>query len=222
MNEINIVLGSASPRRRELLGKLGISFEIMTADVDEDSVTVADPAENVLARARLKASALQAIVPDNALVITADTTVADGVEMLNKPADEEEAWRMLCQLRGHTHQVHSGVIVIGTDGVEHAIVNSSDVIMRPYTDEEIAAYIATGDPMDKAGAYAIQHPEFRPVAQINGCYTGIMGLPLCDLANLLEACGINISTSEKLNKIEKQGFYLCGRCRKLFDENSAD
>ena len=88
--------------------------------------------------------------------------VADGVEMLNKPADEEEAWLMLCQLRGHTHQVHSGVIVIGADGVEHTIVNSSDVIMRPYTDEEIAAYIATGDPMDKAGAYAIQHPEFRP------------------------------------------------------------
>lgn len=222
MNDVKIILGSASPRRRELLGKLGVPFEVMTADVDEDIITIANPAENVLGRARLKAATLKTIVPKGALVITADTTVADGAEMLNKPSDEDEAWRMLRQLRGHTHQVHSGVIVIGADGVEHSVVNSSDVVMRPYTDEEIAAYIATGDPMDKAGAYAIQHAKFRPVAEINGCYTGIMGLPLCDLADILRACGVQITISKKLNAPEEQDFYLCGQCRALFHENSAD
>ena len=212
---MKIILGSASPRRKELLGKLGVQFEVLTADVDEDVVTVADPAKNVLGRARLKAAALKAIVPEGAIVITADTTVADGPKMLNKPADEDEAWHMLRQLRGHTHQVHSGVIVIGADGAEYSVVNSSDVVMRPYTDEEIAAYIATGDPMDKAGAYAIQHPDFRPVAEINGCYTGIMGLPLCDVAELLEACGVAMAVPTNLTRDEDEAYFLCGHCERL-------
>lgn len=198
-----------------MLEKLGIAFTVLTADVDEDVITVADPAENVLERARLKAAALKAIVPEGAIVITADTTVADGAEMLNKPAGVDEAWRMLKQLRGHIHQVHSGVIVIGADGIEHAVVNSSDVVMRPYTDEEIAEYIASGDPMDKAGAYAIQHPDFRPVAEIKGCYTGIMGLPLCDLAEMLKACDVKIPALGELTEEEARAYLLCGRCRGL-------
>jgi len=222
MSKVKIILGSASPRRRELLGKLGIQFETLSADVDEDVVTVADPAANVLGRARLKMAALKAIVPEGAIVITADTTVADGAEMLNKPANEDEVWSMLRQLRGHTHQVHSGLIVTSVDGVEHEVVNTSDVVMRPYSDEEIAAYIATGDPMDKAGAYAIQHPDFRPVAEIKGCYTGVMGLPLCDMAELLKTCGVKISIFEDLDVAEQQNFSLCSRCKELFDDNSAD
>lgn len=222
MNKNKIILGSASPRRKELLAKLGVAFEILTADVDEDVVTVADPAENVLGRARLKAAALKVIVPEGAIVITADTTVADGAEMLNKPADEDEAWSMLRQLRGHTHQVHSGVIVIGADGVEHAIVNSSDVVMRPYTDEEITAYIETGDPMDKAGAYAIQHPIFRPVAEINGCYTGIMGLPLCDVAEMLRACGVEISALGVITEEEARDYLLCSRCSSVLKPRKVD
>jgi septum formation protein len=221
MEEFKVVLGSASPRRRELLAKLGVSFEVLTADVDEDVVTVADPAENVLGRAQLKANALRGQVRQGTIIITADTTVADGAEMLNKPVNKVEAWKMLRQLRGHTHQVHSGVIIIDTNGDEHRIVNSSDVVMRPYTDEEIEAYIATGDPMDKAGAYAIQHPDFRPVAGINGCYTGIMGLPLCDVASGLEACGVKIAIPGKLEAEEKKDFYLCSRCKELFDRNLA-
>lgn len=214
---MKIILGSASPRRKELLKEIGVKFEVVTADVDEDVVTVADPGQNVLGRARLKAAAVRAIIPEGAIVIAADTTVADGVEMLNKPADESEAWRMLRQLRDHTHQVHTGVIVIGADGAEHTVVNSSDVKMRPYTDEEIAAYIETGDPMDKAGAYAIQHPQFRPVAEINGCYTGIMGLPLCDVAEILEICGVELHIPRKKKTEEVQAYYLCERCERLFN-----
>ena len=212
MSEIKIILGSASPRRRALLAKLGVRFETMTADVDEDVITVADPATNVLDRARLKAAALQDQVPSGAIIITSDTTVADGVEMLNKPADEDEAWRMLRQLRGRTHQVHTGLIMIDTAGKEHAQVNSTNVVMRPYDDGEIEAYIKTGDPMDKAGAYAIQSPGFRPVDHIVGCFTGVMGFPLCDVADLLEQCGVSLPIPEKITAEEKIDFYLCGRC----------
>lgn len=220
MEEIKIILGSASPRRKELLEKLGIDFEVITADVDEDCITVSNPADNVLARARLKAAALKEVIPQNAMIITADTTVADQAEMLNKPIDEAEAGEMLKQLRGHAHQVHTGLIVISAAGIEHAIVNTSDVLMRPYTDDEIMAYIATGDPMDKAGAYAIQHPDFRPVASIDGCYSGIMGLPLCDIVEILTACGVKIPIVQKLNMEEVKDFYLCERCKQIF-ENSA-
>lgn len=213
---MKLILGSGSPRRRALLSKLGVHFDVITADVDEDSITMPDPAQNVLARARLKAAALQAIVPEGALVITADTTVADEGEMLNKPADEQEAWSMLDQLRGRIHQVHTGVIVRQADGVEHEIINTTNVVMRPYTDDEIAAYIATGDPMDKAGAYAIQHPEFRPVERIEGCYTGVMGFPLCDVAEVLQTLGVATAISENLSEKERGDFFLCSRCRQLF------
>ena len=221
MNETKIILGSASPRRKELLAKLGVGFEVLTADVDEDVVTVADPAENVLERARLKAAALKRIAPQEMILITADTTVADGVEMLNKPSNQAEAWEMLRQLRGRTHQVHSGVIIIDRNDAEHAIVNTTDVEMRQYSDNEIAAYIETGDPMDKAGAYAIQHPDFRPVARIAGCFSGVMGFPLCDVAGILVSCGVKLAIDKKLSLKERKDFYLCDRCKELFDGNSA-
>ncbi|MEM8863636.1 MAG: Maf family protein [Chloroflexota bacterium] len=217
---MKIILGSASPRRKELLGKLGAPFEVITAGVDEDSITVPDPAQNVLARARLKAAALQSIVPENAIVITADTTVADGAEMLNKPANEQKAWSMLNQLRGRTHQVHTGVIIRKANGVEHEIINTTDVVMRPYTDQEITDYIATGDPVDKAGAYAIQHPAFRPVERIEGCYTGVMGFPLCDVAETLQALGAELAIDKNLSKKEAADFCLCSRCAKLFSLKS--
>ncbi len=218
MRHVKIILGSASPRRRNLLAKLGVDFEVMTADVDEDSVTVADPAENVLQRARLKANALRDQIPAGAVVITSDTTVADGAEMLNKPADSDEAWQMLSQLRGRAHQVHTGLICVDGDGVEHTAVNTAQLIMRPYTDQEIETYIASGDPMDKAGAYAIQS-SFRPVEQIKGCFTGVMGFPLCDVAMLLKASGVALPIPAKLSEQEQADFCTCNRCAALFQEN---
>lgn len=217
MNNPKIILGSGSPRRRALLAKLGVEFETMTADVDEDSITDGDLVANVLARARLKAAALLTNVPANSIVITSDTTVADGQEMLNKPADDAEAWRMLRQLRGRSHQVHTGLVCINGGGVEQSLVNTTEVVMRPYTDDEIGAYIATGDPMDKAGAYAIQSPGFRPVARIEGCFTGVMGFPLCEVAVLLEACGVSLTILQNLTAEEKADFYLCERCQELFE-----
>ena len=218
MTNPKIILGSGSPRRRALLAKLGVDFEVMTADVDEDSITDGDLVANVLARARLKADALKPLIPQKAIVITSDTTVADGEEMLNKPADGDEAWRMLSQLRGRTHQVHTGLVCIDVGGTEHSLVNTTEVVMRPYSDGEIEVYIASGDPLDKAGAYAIQSPGFRPVARLEGCFTSVMGFPLCDVAELLKNCGVNLTPSQSLTPDEKTDFYQCDRCASLFED----
>lgn len=195
-----LILGSASPRRRALLQALGVPFQVRVVDVDEDQVTLDDPVGNVLARARLKGGALAEMLPEGepAVVITADTVVADGRQLLNKPADPAEAWVMLARLRGRPHEVHTAVVVQKTTASETQAgtvfenVATSEVWMRPYTDEEIAAYIATGDPLDKAGAYAIQHPVFRPAARLRGCYTSVIGFPVCRVAQLLRQAGVDL------------------------------
>jgi MAF protein len=170
----------------------GQPVEIWTADVDEDSVTHPDPALNVIATAALKAEEVAKRAPADAVIIAADTTVALDGQMLNKPADAAEARQMLRQLRGRTHQVHTGIVVIDqATGIEVTDVATVDVPMRDYSDDEIEAYIATGDPMDKAGAYAIQHTHFRPVAWLAGCYSAVVGLPLCHLARALRRVGLS-------------------------------
>ncbi len=197
MTRTSLILGSESPRRRELLALLGLPFTVRPAEVDEEVVTTPEPAANVRARAALKGRALAEELRAEgwtaAVVLAADTTVADGPLMLNKPAGPEEAAAMLRRLRGRAHQVHTGVVVLRLAGGEltpFADVCTTDVWMRPYGEEEIAAYVASGDPLDKAGAYAIQHPVFRPVARISGCYTSVVGLPLCRTAALLRAAGL--------------------------------
>jgi septum formation protein len=127
------------------------------------------------------------------VVIAADTTVSlDGVP-LGKPADEADAGRMLRALRGRTHQVHTAITLLDTarrTGQMLSDLATTDVPMRNYGDDEIAAYIASGDPLDKAGAYAVQHDGFHPVAEMRGCFANVMGLPLCHLARTLRALGI--------------------------------
>jgi MAF protein len=185
-----LILASASPRRRELIRLFGQPVEVWTAEVDEDSVTHPDPAVNVVETAALKAEDVARRAPADAVIIAADTTVALGERMLNKPADAAEAAAMLRLLRGQTHQVHTGIVVINVaTGQEVRDVATVDVPMRPYSDDEINAYIATGDPLDKAGAYAIQHPGFRPVESLSGCYAAVVGLPLCHLARALRRVG---------------------------------
>ncbi len=123
---------------------------------------------------------------DEQLVIAADTSVVDAGEILGKPVDEADAVRMLKRLRGHTHQVYTGLALLRvSDGRLLTDLTVTDVPMRNYSDEEIEAYVRTGDPFDKAGAYGIQHPDFQPVETLNGCFASVMGLPLCRLADLL-------------------------------------
>lgn len=130
------------------------------------------------------------------MVVAADTTVVDGERILGKPADEHEAASMLLDLRGRTHKVHTALAVIPPSSSEimaediltdHCI---TDVPMREYSHEEMQDYIASGDPMDKAGAYAIQHPGFHPVEALSGCYANVMGLPLCHLTRTLAKIGV--------------------------------
>jgi MAF protein len=125
------------------------------------------------------------------MVLAADTVVALDGALLGKPADAEEAMAMLRALRGRVHQVHTAVSLARGDQVATKL-STSNVWMREYGDDEIATYVATGDPLDKAGAYAIQHPDFAPVAHWAGCYAGIVGLPLGAVAELLRQAGIAI------------------------------
>lgn len=186
-----LILASGSPRRRELLQLGGWTFRTATPDVDESRYPGEHPAEYVRRLAETKARAVQ--VPDGiaALVLAADTTVADGEMLLGKPAHAAEARAMLQQLRGRTHQVYSGLALLNpSSGELLATVRRTAVTMRTYSAAEMEAYIASGDPLDKAGAYAIQSRDFQPVASLDGCLASVVGLPLCDLARLLNKMGV--------------------------------
>jgi MAF protein len=193
---VKLILASQSPRRRELIQLLGYPYRAISADVDESLVTDPEPAVNVLGTARLKAVAIADKLRQNAadgdeIIVAADTTVALDDEMLGKPVDERDARRMLQLLRNRPHEVHTGVVLLGLNsGVEVSGVNTAVVTMRDYSDSEIETYIASGDPMDKAGAYAIQHRDFRPVARLDGCFMGVMGLSVCHLISLLAELGV--------------------------------
>lgn len=195
MTEISrrIVLASGSPRRRELLARLGVAFYVHTADIDESQRTGETPEALVQRLARQKAQAVAARWPER-VVLGADTVVVLDGTVLGKPADAAEATAMLHSLRGRAHRVLSAVYACHADiGLEAGALNETLVTMRDYSDAEIAAYVASGDPMDKAGAYAIQNREFAPVARIDGCYSGVMGFPLADVAEVLRAVGVAAS-----------------------------
>jgi MAF protein len=179
-----LILASNSPRRRQLLALADWMFHIVVADVDEGRLANEAPADYVLRLAETKARAITAH-PDQ-LILAADTTVVDGNDFLGKPRDNVEALAMLTRLRGRTHQVYTGVALLRlSDGLLLKDLSVTDVPMREYSDEEIDAYIQTGDPLDKAGAYAIQHPRFHPVADMSGCYASVMGLPMCHVVRML-------------------------------------
>ena len=194
-----LLLASNSPRRRQLL-KLGSwKFDLLPVQIDERVHEDEHPGEYVRRLAESKAQAAALLAPEDAIIIAADTTVADVLELpldgqspiLGKPQDAAEAEAMLRRLRGRTHQVFTAIAILRvSDGSLLQDTCVSDVTMRFYSDEELLAYIDTGDPLDKAGAYAIQHVDFHPVARVNGCYTNVVGLPLCHLARLLSNFGI--------------------------------
>ncbi len=181
-----LVLASNSPRRKELIALTGLPFEIIVSNVDETPHANESPRNYVVRLAEEKARASSLRADAGQVVLAADTTVVDANALLGKPADPSEAKRMLRQLRGRVHQVYTGIAVLRvSDGhlVRDACV--TDVPMRDYSDAEIEAYVATGDPLDKAGAYAIQHAQFQPVASMAGCFASVMGLPLCHVTRLL-------------------------------------
>ena len=185
-----LILASGSPRRRAFLQALGLSFSIQVADVEED--TREGEAPHVLvARLGLEKALVVAAARPAAVVIGADTIVTLDGELLGKPTDPVEAAAMLRRLRGRAHVVYTGVAVCPPGGgTPLTAVVTSTVWMRAYTEDEIAAYVASGDPLDKAGAYAIQNEAFHPVERLRGCYTAVMGLPLQALADLLARVGI--------------------------------
>lgn len=184
-----LILASASPRRRRLLALLGLPFAVRPADIEETSHGGEGPEEMATRLSKFKARAAISSTPAG-LVIAADTLVCLDGEVLGKPTDSGEAMDMLRRLRGRPHEVFSGVTLIDAQsGVERTKLARTTVWMRDYTDSEIAAYVASGDPMDKAGAYAIQHRELSPVDRVDGCYANVMGLPLCHLYCMLSHAG---------------------------------
>ena len=154
--------------------------------VDERRLPGEPPREYVIRLARAKVRAAAEFASQGHYVVGADTAVADANLVFGKPADASEAARILKQLRGHAHQVHTGIAVLDpASGRLLSDVCTTEVPMRKYNDAEIDAYVRSGDPFDKAGGYAIQHAGFRPVQGLRGCYASVMGLPLCHLLRLL-------------------------------------
>lgn len=180
---MRIVLASASPRRRELLAQAGYSFDVQAAEIDETRCEGEPPVEYVQRLALEKAQAIAQRVPQ-ATVIGADTTVVLDGSVLNKPRDPEDAERMLRLLSGQTHQVHTGLAVVrGPRTIAH--VETTNVTFREIGEQELRAYTASGDALDKAGAYGIQGYAARWIPRIEGDYFNVMGLPLAALVQLL-------------------------------------
>jgi MAF protein len=201
MTSVSLLLASASPRRRQIISRLGLPFTVCTSPTDEDAIQqMYQGPITGLAEWTARQKAMAALTLPEAvqrLVITADTTVLLEGEVLGKPGDRTHARELLLSLRGRWHHVVTGVVVCTmADGQlqMHSRSCTTPVLMRPYSEQEVDAYIATGDPLDKAGAYGIQHPEFQPTERIKGCYLNVVGLPLCVLVDLLAEFNVHPAT----------------------------
>ena len=196
-----IVLASSSPRRHELLARLGLPFEIAVSGVDEEASPDLPPDALVIELADQKARAVAAGRAAG-LVVGADTTVVLDGAVLGKPADPTDAVRMLGLLRDRVHRVYTGVAVVdvATGRIERGLVGC-DVRMRAYGDDEIATYVATGEPLDKAGAYGIQGRGGSLVVGVDGCFNNVVGLPLCELATLLGRFGVAMDAPDPICRL---------------------
>ncbi len=186
----DVILASASPRRQQLLRLLQIPFRVQIAEIDETPHAAEDPAKTVQRLAHRKARVIARQNPD-AFVLAADTLVVFRNEVIGKPAGSAEATAILRRLRGQRHTVLTAFALLHvTTELDLAETSETHVWMRPYTNQEIADYVASGDPLDKAAAYAIQHPSFRPVEHTEGCPVSVMGLPLCLVARAFRQSGV--------------------------------
>jgi septum formation protein len=220
---LKLVLASNSPRRRELLALTGWQFSVQPVDIDESPWPAELPADYVRRLAEGKARAAGQHARPGSIILAADTTVVDGDTILGKPADAAEARAMLVSLQGREHKVYTAISVF--DPQSGRLINdicATSVWMRSYSGDEIETYIASGDPFDKAGAYAIQNPQFRPVERIEGCYACVVGLPLCNVVRLLAQFGLE--TEKDLTAACPQMLEIdtpCPEFEKIFFGNDA-
>jgi MAF protein len=191
-----ILLASNSPRRKELLSLGNLPFEILVSNTDESLQSGESPAQYVLRLAEAKAWAVSGKARAEHVIIGSDTSVVMDGDILGKPADQEEARSMLKRLQNRSHEVYTAIAVLRVS--DQKLITDlciTSVPMRDYSDAEIDAYVNTGDPLDKAGAYAIQHAQFKPVASMSGCYASVMGLPLCHVMKTLRQFDIHFDAS---------------------------
>jgi len=187
---MKLILASSSPRRAEILANAGLPFSVLSSAVDESPYPGESPAALVQRLANSKADLVTARAVGPAIVLAADTIVVLDDRILGKPASLEEARHMLRQLSGRTHSVLTGVSLIRLpDGERRQFIESTLVHFRPVTEEEISAYLATEEPLDKAGAYAIQGQAGRYIPRIEGCYFNVVGLPLSRVLTELKVLG---------------------------------
>ncbi|MCB0076956.1 MAG: septum formation protein Maf [Anaerolineales bacterium] len=208
---IDLVLASASPRRRELLSLLTLPFRVEQADIDESQRPDEPPFELVQRLSKEKAGVV-AQRPQNrtSVILAADTIVLLVGRVLGKPDDEAHAREMLTQLRGQKHRVMTSITVIDNrTGKAMTEVCESKVTLRWMSDEEIDGYVQSGDPMDKAAAYAVQNEEFSPAEQLIGCPANVMGLPMCHVVMLFRRLGIDLPASLPLDCRVQFGGYYC-------------
>lgn len=190
---VKLILASGSPRRRELIKAFDLDIEVVSPDLAEGEPLIDEsPADYVVRLSENKARSV-ANGTANAYVLGADTTVVLDGEVFGKPSDDAEATQMLQRLRGRTHTVMTGVSVLDTStGKCESSVKCTDVALRSYSDAEIAAWVESGESSDKAGAYAVQDENFRPASRVSGCYTNAVGLPLCEVVDLMNKLGVNV------------------------------
>lgn len=195
--DVQLYLASASPRRRELLEQIGVRYRLLSVDVDETLHPGETPELYVLrlALAKARAGCAQGLaIP----VLGADTAVAIGDTILGKPRDRDDALAMLERLGGAVHQVYTGLAVVGPHGQAQTRLSVTQVRMRPIRPEEALAYWHSGEPADKAGGYAIQGRAAQFIERIEGSYSGVMGLPLFETAEVLQAFGISLLAAQAL------------------------
>ena len=185
-----LVLASASPRRRALMAAFREPVRTVAPEAEEEARRNAETPDEFVVRLSASKAREVSRQAGGALVIGADTAVVVDGDVMGKPRDRDEAARMLQRLRGRAHRVITGVTVVdGRSGGARSAWRATEVLMRGYADDEVSAYVDTGSPFDKAGAYAVQDPVFAPAASVNGCYLNVVGLPLCDTVNLLADMG---------------------------------
>lgn len=187
-----LILGSASPRRAALLRQLALPFTVVPSPVAEPVPATPIPADYALESAEAKARAVARSVAADAIVIAADTIVWSNGAILGKPADAAHAASMLGRLSGQVHQVYTGLAIQSGEQLLREAA-CTQVAMRPLTAADIAAYVASGEPLDKAGGYGIQGLGARFIERIAGCYYNVVGLPLARLCVLLSAVGYNLN-----------------------------
>jgi septum formation protein len=201
-----LILASGSPRRRQLLACLDLPFRVVVPDVDEDVPSAASLPPEQMAETLASAKALSVAQREGeGLVLAADTLVVDSETVLGKPRDAAEAAAMLRRLRDREHRVITGLALVDAGRPNLSLVEhvTTAVRMRSYGEEEIAAYIARGEPFDKAGAYAIQDDAFHPVASYDGCYCNVVGLPLRAVVRLLRKGRVDI-TDEHMARLPRE------------------